>query len=128
MRTLKFPVVGTILSLFASSLFGDQQPKPFVKSDTISGGGNGAAPGGEWSIHAIQTPGAPALKLEQRGKNLLMVFWQPSSTNFSLLMNTNTVNVNWQLPAEPTQGGSTKQYVVITPQAKTTYFRLEARP
>src|SRR5689334_23427049 len=52
-------------------------------------GGNFTLEGGFWSIvAAVQTPGAPTLRVVRTSTNTVIVAWPASSTGFSLQQNT----------------------------------------
>src|SRR5215471_6882410 len=51
-------------------------------------GGNYSLIGGFWALFAVQTPGAPLLKIFLTTTNTAVVSWPAPSTGFSLQQNT----------------------------------------
>src|SRR6476661_1860656 len=58
-------------------------------------GGNFTLSGGFWSLFAVQTPGAPLLRIFLTSTNTAVVAWPAPSTGFVLQQNTNLVTTNW---------------------------------
>jgi hypothetical protein len=57
-------------------------------------GGNYSLSGGFWSLFAVQTPGAPNLKITYSG-NQAIVSWDPSATGWALQTNNNLAAGLW---------------------------------
>ncbi len=57
-------------------------------------GGNYAVTGGFWSLYAVQTPGAPTLKITQAGSQAI-VSWDPSVVGYILQTNANLTTPTW---------------------------------
>ena len=62
-------------------------------NNTVSGG-NYTVPGGFWSLYAVQTPGAPTLKITQAGSQSI-VSWDPSVVGYILQTNANLTTPTW---------------------------------
>ena len=62
-------------------------------NNTVSGG-NYAVTGGFWSLYAVQTPGAPTLKITKAG-NQAIVSWDPSVVGYLLQTNANLTTPTW---------------------------------
>src|SRR5262245_31978122 len=58
-------------------------------------GGNFSLTGGFWSLFAVQTPGAPVLKIMLTSTNSAIVSWPSPSTGFVLQQSTELNAVNW---------------------------------
>jgi hypothetical protein len=88
-------------------------------------GGNYTLDGGFWSILAVQTPGAPLLRVFTTATNSVVVAWPSASTGFSLQDNTNLSTSIWNTVTNvPVVIGSENQ-VIIKPPAGNHYFRLK---
>ena len=89
-------------------------------------GGNFTLEGGFWGIiAAVQTAGAPVLRVVRTGTNTVVVAWPAPSTGFSLQQNPVVNNAaTWGgVTNVPVVVGSEKQ-VVISPPAGNRFFRL----
>ena len=83
-------------------------------------GGSYSVTGGFWSLHAVQTPGAPLLTITYSG-NQAIVSWPSSATGWTLQTNAN--------PATPTWGNYlgtiVNNSVTIAPPLGNVFFRLK---
>jgi hypothetical protein len=91
-------------------------------------GGNYTLDGGFWGIiAAVQTQGAPTLRVVLTSTNTVVVAWPYPSTGFSLQQNP-IVNVpaSWtNVPNPITQVGGENQ-VIVAPPAGNRFFRLKS--
>jgi hypothetical protein len=89
-------------------------------------GGPYAVQGGFWGlIAAIQTPGAPLLRIVNTGTNAVAVVWPSTPTTFVLQQNADLNTTNWvSLGVVPTDDG-TNMSVIVSPAAGNRYFRLK---
>jgi len=90
-------------------------------------GGNYSLEGGFWGIiAALQSPGAPFLRVELSGTNTVIVAWPDPSTGFNLQQNLNLGTTNWTAVTNlPVVIGGEKQ-VIVAPPAGNRYFRLKS--
>ena len=87
-------------------------------------GGNFTLSGGFWTLFAVQTPGAPFLRIFLTTTNTAVVAWPAPSTGFGLQQNLVVNTTNW-LPVTNTiipAGGENR--VIISPPASNRFFRL----
>lgn len=83
--------------------------------------------GGFWSLlEAVQTPGAPLLKITLTTTNTAVVSWPSPSSGFTLQQATDLTLSNWANAAPPSDNGSTK-YLILNLPSGQLFFRL-ARP
>jgi hypothetical protein len=89
-------------------------------------GGNYTLDGGFWGIiAAVQTPGAPVLRVVSTATNTVVVAWPAPSTGFSLQQNPSLSTTNWVgVTNTPVTVGAELQ-VVISPPAGNRFFRLK---
>jgi hypothetical protein len=88
-------------------------------------GGSYTLDGGFWGIiAAVQTPGAPLLRVVLTTTNTVVVAWPNPSTGFSLQQNAALGTPSWgSVTNTPTVVGSEKQ-VIVTPPTGNRFFRL----
>ncbi len=105
---------------------------PYSVSGTIgqhdAGGpmtaGNYSLTGGFWSLYAVQTPGAPALRISLTTSNTAVVSWPSPSTGWTLQQNTNLSIANWTTPSETVNDNGTNRFIVVSPPVGRRFFRL----
>ena len=89
-------------------------------------GGNFTLDGGFWAIiAAVQTPGAPLLRVVLTPTNTVVVAWPAPSTGFSLQQNPVVNNAaSWSgVTNAPVVVGSENQ-VLVSPSVGNRFFRL----
>jgi hypothetical protein len=88
-------------------------------------GGNYAVDGGFWSIiAAVQTPGAPTLRIFGTTTNTIIVAWPAPSTGFTLQQQISLATTNWvNVTNMPTVVGS-ENVVTVSLQAGNRFYRL----
>ena len=79
---------------------------------------------GFWSIFAVQTPGAPALKIRLTETNTAVVSWPLSSMGYTLQQNSTLLTVDWVAPNEAIQNDGSTKYIIVAPPAGNRYYRL----
>jgi len=89
-------------------------------------GGNFTLDGGFWGIvAAVQTPGAPSLRIFLTSTNTVVVAWPATSTGFSLEQNAVLGTTNWvNVATTPAVVGSENQ-VIVSPPAGNHFYRLK---
>jgi hypothetical protein len=88
-------------------------------------GGNYSITGGFWALYAVQTPGAPMLKIQWINATTVKVSWPSPSTGFVLQQNNDLNTANWSnYPGTVSDDGTTKS-VTITPPSGSLFFRLK---
>jgi hypothetical protein len=89
-------------------------------------GGNFSLEGGFWSIVAVQTPGAPLLRVVLTSTNTVIVAWPAPSTGFSLQQIAVLGTTNWSgVTNSRTVVGSENQVLIPLPVANR-FFRLKS--
>src|SRR6266478_8862259 len=88
-------------------------------------GGNYSVDGGFWGlIAAVQTPGAPLLRVQLVSSTTVLIAWPAPSTGFSLQQNSQVGTTNWMsVTNEPLMVGSEKQ-VLVSPPVGNNFYRL----
>jgi hypothetical protein len=87
-------------------------------------GGNFTLTGGFWSLLALNTPGAPLLKISYTSTNTAVVSWPSPSSGYSLQQNTNLTTATWSLSAEPVNDNGTDKFIIVNPPTGNRFYRL----
>lgn len=89
-------------------------------------GGNYSLTGGFWSmLVAVQTEGAPLLKVQLSGANTVAVFWTASSTGYVLQQNSNLNTTNWVNVVQTPSNDGTNKTVLIPSPTGNMFYRLK---
>src|SRR5213592_4453508 len=85
--------------------------------------GNYSAVGGFWALFAVQTPGAPALRIFLTATNTAVVAWLAPSTAWTAQSTTNLAAPVWTAATGTliTAGGENQ---LIVPSAGNRFYRL----
>ena len=87
-------------------------------------GGTYSLTGGFWALYAVQTPGAPTLRIFLTSTNTAVVAWPQPSTGWSLQQNSDLRPSGWTNAAQtPIVVGNDNQ-VIISPPAGKRFYRL----
>ena len=88
-------------------------------------GGNYSLTGGFWSlISAVQTPGAPLLKITRSGTSVI-VSWPSPATGWKLQQNSNGLETaDWSDVTDTLQDDGTTKTVTVNPPAGNRFYRL----
>src|SRR6266481_3427104 len=89
-------------------------------------GGTYSLSGGFWALFAVQTPGAPLLKIFLTPTNTAVVSWPASWTGFSLQQNTDLRTTNWVAPTETINNNGTVNFIIVSPPASQRFYRLKS--
>jgi hypothetical protein len=87
-------------------------------------GGNYSLTGGFWALYAVQTPGAPWLKIILTSTNTAVVFWPSPSTGWNLKQNVDLRTTNWATPPESITDDGTNKFIIVNPPAGNRFYRL----
>lgn len=87
-------------------------------------GGNYSLTGGFWSLVAVQTPGAPTLRIFLTATNTAVVAWPWPSAGYTLQSNTNLGTTNWPGVINAVNVVGSENQVTISPPSGNKYFRL----
>jgi hypothetical protein len=88
-------------------------------------GGNFTLDGGFWGIiAAVQSPGAPTLRVFRTTTNTVVVAWPTSPTGFNLQQDPTLGNTNWTAVTNAVAVVSGENQVTISPPVGNRFFRL----
>ena len=82
--------------------------------------------GGFWTVYAVQSQGAPLVRIKMTGANAVMVYWPSPSTGFNLQVNTDLSPSNWNAPSETVNDDGTNKYILITAPIGKAFYRLKS--
>ncbi len=82
--------------------------------------------GGFWTVTAVQSQGAPLVRIKMTGANSVMVYWPSSSTGFHLQVNTDLSSSNWNAPSQTVNDDGTNKYIVVTAPIGKAFYRLKS--
>ena len=87
-------------------------------------GGNYSLTGGFWSLFAVQTPGAPTLRIFLTATNTAVVAWPSPSAGYTLQSNTNLGTTNWSAVSNAVIVIGGENQVIVSSPSGNRYFRL----
>ncbi len=92
-------------------------------------GGNYTLTGGFWGVvAAIQTPGAPLLRVFYTTTNTVVIAWPNPSTGFTLQQSSDVSSASWTDVAVPPVVVGEDQQVMVSPPAGSRFYRLRWAP
>jgi hypothetical protein len=92
-------------------------------------GGNYSVDGGFWGIiAAVQTPGAPLLRVARTQPSAVLIAWPDPSTGFVLQQNANLAATNWVAVTNAPVVVNGEKQVIVTPMVGNRYYRLKYQP
>ena len=91
----------------------------------VMSSGNFSLTGGFWSLYALQTSGAPLLRIFLTN-NTAVVAWPAPSTGFTLQVNTNLATTNWVVAGGTVNVVGSENQVVVSPPSGNRYYRLKS--
>lgn len=83
-----------------------------------------AMTGGFWALYALQTPGAPLLRIFLTTSNTAVVAWPAPSTGFTLQVNTNLATTNWLAAGATVNVVGSENQIVVAPPSGRRFYRL----
>ncbi|HVV00731.1 MAG TPA: hypothetical protein VHH88_05170 [Verrucomicrobiae bacterium] len=90
-------------------------------------GGNYTLDGGFWSIvAAVQTVGAPVLRVVRTATNTVVIAWPAAATGFSLQQNSLLGTVNWTSVTNVPAVVGTENQIIVSPPVGNRFFRLQS--
>jgi hypothetical protein len=89
-------------------------------------GGGYSITGGFWSLFAVQTPGAPMLRIALTPTNTAMVYWPSAFTNFNVQVKSNLASALWSPATETIQDNGTNKFIIVNPPTGTRFYRLKS--
>ncbi len=89
-------------------------------------GGNFTIDGGFWGvIAAVQTPGAPLLRLFMTSTNTVVVAWPAPSTGFSLQQNADLNTAVWGGVTNTVNAVGSENQIIVAPPVGNRFYRLK---
>jgi hypothetical protein len=89
-------------------------------------GGNYTLDGGFWGIvAAIQSPGAPLLRVLLTSTNTVVVAWPAPSTGFSLQQNTDLKTTVWTGITNTVNVVGSENQIIVAPPVGNRFYRLK---
>jgi hypothetical protein len=88
-------------------------------------GGNFSLTGGFWSLYAVQTSGAPTLRIVLTSTNTAMVYWPSPSSGFHPQANTDLTSASWTAAGETVQDNGTIKYIIVNSASGKKFYRLK---
>jgi len=90
---------------------------------TLSGGSYSMT-GGFWGLVAVQTPGAPQLKISFTATNTAVISWPAAATGFVLEQNGQLRTLGWNTAPQATADDGTNNFIIVNPSVGPRYYRL----
>lgn len=90
---------------------------------TMTNGGF-ALTGGFWSIHAVQTPGAPQLAITRASATSVRVSWPSPSPGFVLQEKSDLNAASWVNAPQAVSDDGTTRFVTVNPSNSRRFYRL----
>lgn len=87
-------------------------------------GGNYTITGGFWSLVALQTPGAPMLKIFLTSTNTVVILWPSPSPGWNLQQNADAGAPIWVASSELVNDDTTNKFIIVNPPAGNRFYRL----
>jgi hypothetical protein len=87
-------------------------------------GGSYSMTAGFWSLVAVQTPGAPSLKILLSPTNTAVISWPSASAGFTLQQNGQLETSNWTTAAQAVADDGTNKYIIVNPPTGARFYRL----
>lgn len=89
-------------------------------------GGNFTIDGGFWGIiAAVQSPGAPLLRVVLSSTNTVVVAWPAPSTGFSLQQNSDLNTTAWGSITNTVNVVGSENQIIVAPPVGNRFFRLK---
>jgi hypothetical protein len=99
--------------------------QPDASANNALSGGSYAVTGGYWSLFAVQTAGAPTLRIFLTTTNTAVLAWLAPSPGFNLQANTNLATSAWTPVTNAVNVVGSENQVIIAPPSGNRYFRLK---
>lgn len=93
-------------------------------STTPMTGGPYSVTGGFWALVAVQTPGAPWLRMTLTTPNTAVISWPYPSTGWDLQQNNDLSTTNWVAPSEIIHNDGTNNFIIVNPPTGNRFYRL----
>jgi hypothetical protein len=87
-------------------------------------GGLYSLTGGFWALFAVQTPGAPLLRIVFTRTNTAVVSWPSPSTGFNLQQSAGLSPTSWVTPPQTVNDDGVNKFIIVSPPAGKEFYRL----
>jgi hypothetical protein len=87
-------------------------------------GGTYSLTGGFWTLFAVQTPGAPLLKIVLTRTNTAIVSWPSPSTGFNLQQSASLSTPGWAAPPQTVNDDGIDKFIIVNAPAGKEFYRL----
>jgi hypothetical protein len=87
-------------------------------------GGLYSLTGGFWSLFAVQTPGAPLLRIVFTRTNTAVVSWPSPSTGFNLQQSGSLSAASWGVPPQTVNDDGINKFIIVSPPTGKEFYRL----
>jgi hypothetical protein len=87
-------------------------------------GGLYSLTGGFWSLFAVQTPGAPLLRIVFTRTNTAVVSWPSPSTGFNLQQSGSLSAASWGVPSQTVNDDGINKFIIVSPPTGKEFYRL----
>lgn len=88
-------------------------------------GGHFSLRAGFWSLFAVQTPGAPLLKITHNPQvPVVTVSWPSPSAGFVLQQTADLNGANWVSVPQPVYDNGTSKFILVSPPGGNRFYRL----
>jgi len=87
-------------------------------------GGSFSLTGGFWSLHVVQTPGAPVLRIFLTSSNAEVVAYPYPADGYLLQVNTDLATANWTPAGGPINVVGSENQVIIFAPTGNRFYRL----
>jgi hypothetical protein len=87
-------------------------------------GGNYSLTGGFWALFAVQTSGAPTLRIVLTATNTAIVSWPSPSTGWRIQQNPNPSIPAWGTPIETVNDNGIEKFIIVKPPVGNRFYRL----
>jgi hypothetical protein len=88
-------------------------------------GGSYSLTGGFWALYAVQTPGAPLLRIFLTATNTAVVAWPYPASGFTLQVNTDLATTNWSPAGGAVNVVGGENQIVVSPPIGNRFYRLK---
>ena len=101
-----------------------QAPPRFLPKGIQANSAHYSLISGFWAVYALQTPGAPRLRIFLTSTNTAIVAWPAPSTGWTLQVNTNLGATLWQAPSQTVKVIGDENQILVAPPLGESFFRL----
>jgi hypothetical protein len=101
-----------------------QAPPRFLPKGIQANSAHYSLISGFWAIYALQTPGAPRLRIFLTSTNTAVVAWPAPSTGWTPQVSTDLSVTLWQVPTQQVNVVGEENQILVSPPLGESFFRL----